>query len=105
MSTKNRKDLIRIATYPIYEEAEIARTFLLHRGVTGVVVVDKLAMIEDEADLGFAAGEFDLLVPPADAARAVLLLDAEWRQEVDTAVVVEVPFAAEQPEDLNIEPL
>lgn len=105
MSTKDHKDLIRIATYPVYEEAEIARSFLAHRGVTGIVVVDKSAAIEDEADLSFAAGLFDLLVAHADAARAVLLLGEEWRLESENAVVVEVPFASEQPEDLNIEPL
>jgi hypothetical protein len=105
MSTKDHKDLIRIAAYPVYEEAEIARSFLSRRGVTGVVVVDKSATIEDEADLNFASGLFDILVAPADAAWATLLLSEEWRLESDNAVVVEVPFAAEQPEDLNIEPL
>jgi hypothetical protein len=105
MSTHEHKDLIRIATYPVYEEAEIARSFLLHRGVTGVVVLDQSASIEDQADLAFAAGLFDLLVPPADAAKAVMLLGEEWRLEADTAVVVEAPFASELPDELNVEPL
>ena len=81
MSQDHTPDLIRIATYPNYEDAATARSFLLHRGVTGVVVDDKTATIEDEADLVFAEGLFDLLVPALDTPKAIILLAEEWRLE------------------------
>jgi hypothetical protein len=83
MNMMKHTDLVRIACYTTYEAADIARSFLNRRGVAGVVVVDKSAAIEDEADQVFAGGTFDLLVPEIDSAKAVVLLGEEWRIEED----------------------
>ena len=97
MSQDHTPDLIRIATYPNYEDAANARSFLLHRGVTGVVVEDKSSTIEDEADLSFAEGLFDLLVPALDSPKAIVLLAEEWRLEEGP----ESDFSDESSEELG----
>ncbi|MCX6105791.1 MAG: hypothetical protein NTY08_08190 [Proteobacteria bacterium] len=97
MSQDHTPDLIRIATYPNYEDAATARSFLLHRGVTGVVVEDKSSTIEDEADLSFAEGLFDLLVPALDSPKGIVLLAEEWRLEEGA----ESDFTDESSEELG----
>ena len=80
MKNNNSANLIRIASYPKHEDADIARAFLQHRGITTVVVpVDHSAKIEDDRDQFFAGGTFDLLVPAIESAKAITLLSEQWR--------------------------
>jgi len=109
MSNDSASTLVRIATYPQHEDADTARSFLQHRGIIGVIVIDRQAAIEDEADQAFASGVYDLLVAAVDAPKAIVLLSEMWRLEGDAQQSVgqsgtsagESAMTGELPEDLQ----
>ncbi len=79
LSDTSINDLVPVGSYNNHEDANTLREFLLNRGVTGVLVIERTADLNITETSHRDLELYEIMVPAIEAPKALQLLESEFR--------------------------